>query len=133
MITLITEDVEAKYREWSEQGGKFSISPQTPEWGGVFCGFEDVDGNLFALAGFDDVTRAIEERCREFAARLEAERRAAQELAIAKQVQARLFPQRLPQAAMLDYAGVCIPARAVGGAYATLFYADYDANSGGLR
>jgi len=202
LITLITQDVEAKYREWSEQGVKFSISPQTPEWGGVFCRFEDVDGNSFAIAGFDDVTRAIEERRREFADRLEAERRAAQELAIAKQVQARLFPQRLPQAATLDYAGVCIPARAVGGddydfldlgpdngrialvvgdiagkgiaaalpmanlqaslrsqsafaadqperllrsvnhmwfentdpnAYATLFYADYDANSGGLR
>jgi len=47
----------------------------------------------------------------------EAERRAEQELEIAKEVQARLFPQSLPQIATLDYAGACLPARAVGGDY----------------
>lgn len=41
----------------------------------------------------------------------------AQELEIAKQVQARLFPQTLPQLKTLEYAGVCIPAREVGGDY----------------
>jgi serine phosphatase RsbU (regulator of sigma subunit)/predicted enzyme related to lactoylglutathione lyase len=117
MITFITEDVEAKYREWSERGVQFSIPPQTPEWGGVFCRFEDVDGNAFALAGFDQITTEIDRRRRELAERMEAERRAAQELAIAKQVQARLFPQRLPRVPTLDYAGVCIQARAVGGDY----------------
>jgi serine phosphatase RsbU (regulator of sigma subunit) len=48
---------------------------------------------------------------------LEAERRAAQELEIAKQVQARLFPQILPALRTLDYAGACIQAHAVGGDY----------------
>jgi serine phosphatase RsbU (regulator of sigma subunit)/predicted enzyme related to lactoylglutathione lyase len=117
MITFITEDFESKYREWSERGVKFSIPPQSPAWGGVFSRFEDVDGNPFVLAGFDDVTRAIEERRRAAAERLEEERRAAQELEIAKQVQARLFPQTLPLIPGLDYAGICLQARAVGGDY----------------
>jgi serine phosphatase RsbU (regulator of sigma subunit) len=38
-------------------------------------------------------------------------------LEIAKQVQARLFPQTLPQLRTLEYAGVCIQARQVGGDY----------------
>jgi serine phosphatase RsbU (regulator of sigma subunit) len=48
---------------------------------------------------------------------LEAERRAAQELAIAKEVQARLFPRTSPPLLSLEYAGACLPARAVGGDY----------------
>ena len=84
MITFITEDFESKYREWSERGVKFSIPPQTPQWGGVFSRFEDLDGNPFVLAGFDDVTQSIEERRRAEAERLEEERRAAQELEIVK-------------------------------------------------
>src|SRR5262249_20766851 len=48
---------------------------------------------------------------------LESERRAAQELEIAKQVQARLFPQILPPARTLEYMGICIQARQVGGDY----------------
>jgi len=36
---------------------------------------------------------------------------------IAKQVQARLFPQSLPRLATLDYAGICHQARQVGGDY----------------
>ena len=51
---------------------------------------------------------------------LEAKRRAEQELAIAKEVQFRLFPQRKPDLPMLDYAGVCVQARAVGGDYLRL-------------
>src|SRR6202011_4361677 len=47
----------------------------------------------------------------------ETEQRAAQELEIAKQVQARLFPQTLPAMKTLDYAGVCVQARQVGGDY----------------
>jgi serine phosphatase RsbU (regulator of sigma subunit) len=48
---------------------------------------------------------------------LEAERRAAHDLAIAKEVQSRLFPQRQPPLATLTYGGICYPARAVGGDY----------------
>src|SRR5262249_52507590 len=44
-------------------------------------------------------------------------RRAAHELEIARQVQARLFPQTLPAVRTLEYAGVCIQARQVGGDY----------------
>lgn len=39
------------------------------------------------------------------------------ELEIAKEVQNKLFPQRVPEIAGLDYAGTCRPARGVGGDY----------------
>ena len=48
---------------------------------------------------------------------IEITSRAAHELEIAKQVQARLFPQTLPPLKTLEYAGVCIQARQVGGDY----------------
>ena len=51
------------------------------------------------------------------AAQLVAERRTAYESEMARQVQARLLPQRAPVMQTLDYAGVCIQARAVGGDY----------------
>lgn len=117
MITFLTEDVEAKYREWSARGVEFPIPPQTPAWGGTFCRFVDPDGNTFALAGFDHTTRELDARRRAYAERMEAERRHIQEIEIAKQVQARLFPQRLPCVCGLDYGGVCIQARSVGGDY----------------
>jgi serine phosphatase RsbU (regulator of sigma subunit) len=117
LITFMTDDVEGKYREWSERGVKFSVPPQTPEWGGSFCRFEDLDGNPFGLAGFNDVTRALEAQRKAEAQRREARRLAAQELEIAKQVQARLLPQRLPTIPTLDCAGICVQARAVGGDY----------------
>jgi len=39
------------------------------------------------------------------------------EIEIAREVQQRLFPQRLPEVAALEYAGHCRPARGVGGDY----------------
>jgi len=51
------------------------------------------------------------------AERLEAERHAAQELEFAREVQARLFPQKLPCLESLEYTGGCVPARQVGGDY----------------
>jgi serine phosphatase RsbU (regulator of sigma subunit) len=66
---------------------------------------------------FDDVNREIEAQRRVMAEKQETERRVAQELEIAKQVQARLFPQKLPSLRTLDYAGVCLQARPVGGDY----------------
>lgn len=130
-VVFVTEDVLGTYREWSSRGVRFRHSPrlrrieyqqansqrQPTAWGGVFTRFEDVDGNSFALASFDEVSRAVEEHRRELAARLEADRRAAQELEIAKNVQARLFPQAQPRVSTLEYAGVCMQARAVGGDY----------------
>jgi sigma-B regulation protein RsbU (phosphoserine phosphatase) len=51
------------------------------------------------------------------AERLEAERRAAQEMEYAREVQARLFPQKLPRLETLEYTGGCVQARQVGGDY----------------
>ena len=48
---------------------------------------------------------------------MEAERRAAHEMEIARQVQARLFPQVMPRLETLEYAGACVQAREVGGDY----------------
>lgn len=116
-VTFLTEDIEGTYREWSQRGVKFTIPLQTPDWGGTFCRFVDPDGNSFVLAGFTDVTRSIDARRRAYAEKLESERRTAQELEIARQVQARLFPQTQPKIPGLEYAGVCVQARLVGGDY----------------
>lgn len=115
--TLVTEDVMAKFEEWKRRGVRFHHPPQTTLWGGIFTRFEDVDGNTLVLVGRDDFVREIEAQRRAAAEKLEAERRTLQELEIAKQVQARLFPQSLPQLKTLEYAGTCIQARQVGGDY----------------
>ena len=141
-VVFVTEDVVAKFREWSKRGVRFRYAPrlrrvkyerhapvpgspddlprlgaETPIWGGVFTHFKDPDGNAFALVSFDEESRAVEEHRRTVAAKLESERRAVQELEIAKQVQTRLFPQTLPPLTTLDYSGICIQARQVGGDY----------------
>jgi len=53
----------------------------------------------------------------QMAERMEAERRAAMEMDIARSVQARLFPQKLPPLETLEYVGGCVQARQVGGDY----------------
>lgn len=116
-VWFITEDVHRKYEEWKARGVQFLYPPEVPIWGGIHTRFEDPDGNSFGLAGFDELTRTVEEQRRVLAQRAEAERRAAQEIEIAKQVQARLFPQIHPEARTLEYAGVCLQARQVGGDY----------------
>jgi serine phosphatase RsbU (regulator of sigma subunit)/catechol 2,3-dioxygenase-like lactoylglutathione lyase family enzyme len=140
-VVFITEDVAAKFQEWGRRGVRFLTAPrlrrikydpetqaahagdamllgeQTPIWGGVFARFRDIDGNSFSLVSFDEVTQAVEAQRRTMATKLESERRATRELEIAKEVQARLFPQTQPQLRTLDYAGVCIQARQVGGDY----------------
>lgn len=141
-VTFVTEDVLAKFREWSARGVRFLVNPRLkrlkypvrmeparsqassseaaehpPIWGGVFARFRDPDGNSFSLVSFDEVTHAVEAQRRAIAEKIETERRAAQELDIAKQVQARLFPQTLPPLKTLEYAGVCRQARQVGGDY----------------
>jgi serine phosphatase RsbU (regulator of sigma subunit)/catechol 2,3-dioxygenase-like lactoylglutathione lyase family enzyme len=153
-IVFVTEDVTAKFQEWSRRGVRFSTTPrlkriryqlqpaqaatatagqsaisaavnragmllgeETPVWGGIVARFRDVDGNSFSLVSFDELTHAMEAQRRAVTAKQEAERRAAHELEIAKHVQSRLFPQTLPPLATLEYAGVCIQARQVGGDY----------------
>lgn len=116
-IVFITDDIDALYEEWRARGVHFHHPPQTPIWGGMFTSFEDVDGNSFVIVASDEMSRGIEAQRRAIAEKLESERRAAQEMEIAKQVQARLFPQTMPQLRTLDYAGMCIQARQVGGDY----------------
>lgn len=139
-VVLVTSDVAAKFQEWSKNGVRFVGTPrlrrikyttpvgatqssprllgeEAPIWGSVSVRFRDVDGNLFSLVSFDELTHAIETKRRAETEKLAAERHASQELAIATQVQSRLFPQTLPALKSLEYAGACIPARAVGGDY----------------
>jgi len=154
-VVFVTEDVTAKFQEWSKRGVHFQATPrlkriryqfqptqspaaagatpntqltavnrpgmllgeETPVWGGIVARFRDIDGNAFSLVSFDELTHAMEAQRRVVAAKQEAERRAAHELEIAKHVQSRLFPQVLPPLNTLDYAGVCIQARKVGGDY----------------
>jgi serine phosphatase RsbU (regulator of sigma subunit) len=139
-VVFVTEDVPAKFREWHKRGVRFLHTPRLrrirydrgappgrgaslppagrePVWGGAFTRFEDVDGNSFALVSFDEESRAVEAQRRAAADKLESERRAAHELEIARQVQARLFPQTLPSCGTLEYAGLCIQAHQVGGDY----------------
>ncbi len=65
----------------------------------------------------DEITRAVDAQRQALLEKEEAERRSAHELEIARQVQARLFPQSLPPMRTLDYAGTCVQARGVGGDY----------------
>lgn len=116
-VYFITEDVQAKYDEWCGRGVNFESPPVKPQWGGIFTRFMDPDGNSFGLAGFDELTLGVETRRRALALQLQAERQAERELQIARQVQERLFPQRMPEAHTLHYAGACLPARQVGGDY----------------
>jgi len=136
-VAFVTEDVVAKFREWRRCGVEFLSTPRlrrlrhrvnvaasgspnpegAPIWGGIFTRFKDPDGNSFSLVSFDEVSREIEAQRRARIERLEAERRASQEMEIAKQVQARLFPQSLPPLRSLEYAGVCLQAHPVGGDY----------------
>jgi serine phosphatase RsbU (regulator of sigma subunit) len=119
-FSFLTEDVCGVFEEWSRRGVRFPLPPREPSWGSgqaKYAVFEDVDGNSFSLIEFDDATRTLEAERRAQAAKLEAERRAAHDLAIAKQVQTRLFPQRQPLIRTLVYAGICHPARTVGGDY----------------
>src|SRR5215813_1636655 len=119
-FSFLTEDVRGLFEEWSRRGVRFTLPPMEPAWGSGqarHAVFEDVDGNSFSLIEFDEATRTLEAARRAQAARLEAERQAAHELAIAKQVQSRLFPQRQPLMRTLAYAGICRPARTVGGDY----------------
>jgi serine phosphatase RsbU (regulator of sigma subunit)/predicted enzyme related to lactoylglutathione lyase len=116
-VGFLSEDINATYELWHNRGVRFHHPPQQTLFGATVAGFYDIDGNSFELLGSDQITREIETQRRHAAERLESERRAAQELEIAKQVQARLFPQTLPPLNTLDYAGVCIQARHVGGDY----------------
>ncbi len=116
-IAFLTEDVFGKYQEWSKRGVTFLRPPQAESSGNVCATFQDVDGNSFTLTSDESVIRELEAHRREHLERFEAERRSAQELEHAREVQARLFPQVHPKVATLQYDGLCMQARTVGGDY----------------
>ena len=140
-VVLVTPDVMRKFQEWSKRGVRFLSAPrlrrikydhppdatgdgasrllgrEAPIWGTASARFCDIDGNVFSLVSFDELTHAIEAARRTAVEKLQAERRVSQEMEIATQVQSRLFPQTQPRMSFLEYAGACIPARAVGGDY----------------
>jgi serine phosphatase RsbU (regulator of sigma subunit)/catechol 2,3-dioxygenase-like lactoylglutathione lyase family enzyme len=120
-VIFLAEDMRATLDEWRQHGIRFREVPLDPSWSGTFATFDDLDGNSFALVGYDEATQRIEAERQAEAARVEAERSAAQEFQIAKQVQARLFPQSKPQGGTLDYTGTCVQARQVGGDYYDFF------------
>lgn len=72
---------------------------------------------LDSVAGHAAVALENIRMAEQIADRIEADRRAAHEMEIAREVQSRLFPQVLPPLSTLEYAGSCIQARQVGGDY----------------
>lgn len=72
---------------------------------------------LAAVAGQAAVALENISLAEKMAERMDAERRAARDMEIARQVQSKLLPQKTPPLTTLDYAGICIQARAVGGDY----------------
>ncbi|HWH56639.1 MAG TPA: SpoIIE family protein phosphatase [Terriglobales bacterium] len=116
-IVFLSENVVAKYEQWRDRGVHFSEPPHKPVWGGLYASLEDPDGNSLKLVESDDLSRNLDRERKSLAEKIAQERRSAQELEFAKQVQARLFPQILPQLESLEYAGACIQAREVGGDY----------------
>jgi len=116
-IVFLTEDILAKFEEWRKRGVRFHHLPEVQSRGAMSTTFADVDGNLFTLLASDEMTQEVEAQRRAHVERLESERHAAHELEIAREAQARLFPQTLPPLKTLDYAGMCFQARHVGGDY----------------
>jgi hypothetical protein len=81
--------------------------------------YSSEDKHLLASVAVQAGIIALESIClgEKVAERIEAERRTAQEMEFARQVQNRLFPQKLPVMKTLEYAGACVAARTVGGDY----------------
>jgi len=116
-IVFLTENVVARYEQWRARGVHFQEPPHKPIWGGLYASLEDLDGNSLKLVESDDLSHELDADRKSLVEKIEQERRTAREFEFAKQVQARLFPQSLPQLKSLDYGGLCIPAREVGGDY----------------
>jgi serine phosphatase RsbU (regulator of sigma subunit) len=116
-VVFLTEDVIGKHQEWSKRGVRFPQPPQIESPGVICASFLDLDGNSFTLTSDPSVIREVQEERRAHLERFETERRTAQELESAREVQARLFPQTRPELSTLQYEGVCMQARSVGGDY----------------
>jgi phosphoserine phosphatase RsbU/P len=116
-ISFFTDNFSAKYEEWRARGVRLQ-GPPLEQPGGVFSAtVEDLDGNSFRLLAFDDLNRELESQRRAHVERRESDHRAALELEMARQTQARLLPQTRPALKSLDCQGACFQAREVGGDY----------------
>lgn len=115
-VTLVTDDIAAKFEEWSCNGVRFPQSPRPVPYG-FQATFEDPDGNRFNLVQNPQMVEILNAHRRAIEERKESERRAAVEADVARKVQARLFPQAFPPMKTLEYAAACIPAQHVGGDY----------------
>lgn len=116
-IEFFTENAAGKYEEWCKRGVTFSQPPTVEGNGRIAAIFNDLDGNSFFLIEDKSALEEILEARREHLTRLEDERMDALELENAREVQTRLFPQTLPELSTLEYSGMCMPARTVGGDY----------------
>jgi phosphoserine phosphatase RsbU/P len=116
-ISFFTDDFSAKYEEWRARGVR--LHGPSVEWPGgvVSATVEDVDGNTFTLLAFDGMNREIESQRRSHVEKREHDHRAALELEMARQTQARLLPQATPPLKSLDCHAACFQAREVGGDY----------------
>jgi serine phosphatase RsbU (regulator of sigma subunit)/predicted enzyme related to lactoylglutathione lyase len=140
-MVLVTSDLEALCGEWAERGVSFPASPTEAPGQERKAIFQDIDGNRFTLVEHSPITEALDAERRAVAEKEQAwrmlataanvmldkhlvitekeqaERLLARELEIARDVQARLLPQQTPSLRTLECAGLCIPARQVGGDY----------------
>jgi serine phosphatase RsbU (regulator of sigma subunit) len=116
-VSFLTDDLDRRHIEWSARGVVFTEPPHQALSGTRSARFVDIDRNAFHLVEADVVSQQLESARRAAAERLERERRSAHELIIATQVQAGLLPRERPALNTLDYAGVCLQARQVGGDY----------------
>jgi len=114
---FVTNDILAQHREWVARGVTFPRPPVRQPFGATGAVFEDPDGNTYHLVEADAITEQLEAERRALAERAERDRRVTHELAIARDVQSRLFPQTGSHLGALDCAGSCEPARVVGGDY----------------
>ena len=80
--------------------------------------YSDVDvSRLVSVADHAGTAIEIIRLAEHLAERMDAERRTDREIAIARDVQKRLFPQNVPELPQLELAACCIHARLVGGDY----------------
>src|SRR5260370_1283424 len=119
-INVFVRDQDRSLRFFVDQLGfnvAFDTRVQSGERWVAVAHSRDIERTSFALVSFDDRTHARKPHPRTVTQKQELEARASPHLEIPKHVQPRLFPQTLPPPATLEYAGVCIQARQVGGDY----------------
>lgn len=108
-----------------EPEGSIPIPDRADRWVGLIVLGRRVDGRswepehatLRSIASHAGVALEIIQLAEQLAERMHAERSNDREIAIARDVQYRLLPQRLPPLRSLELAAHCIQARSVGGDY----------------